>query len=119
MSPVLARYVPSDEQSFARLKQLCKFWPRVIAAQQSHILRDARYSASDTVRATMCAIARLKSQRYRHRKLVVNTCEMAPADRERLSEMISLWPGLSSRDQRRAVEYAELVTGYPVYVGNA
>ena len=102
---IQSRVITCDDASFARLLELCKTWPRVIAAQQSNILREAQALAVET-----------KPYGSR-RRLSIKVGGMGPTDRERLMEMVTLWPELSGKEQRKLVDYALLVAGSPAPAG--
>lgn len=95
-----------DTYSLAQLKLMRRIWPRVIAAQQSNIVRDAKNYASPV--SSRRDFLREDNQPFRSFALP-GTC--APTDVERLTELAELWQFISHRQRCELLELAQLVSG--------
>jgi hypothetical protein len=93
--------VRCDGDSISRLRELVQTWPRVIAAQQSNILRDAK----DRVTSEMLFRDAVSDYRVR---LPLNA--IAPTDGERLLELCELWPTLDGKTQIACLDTARFVS---------
>jgi hypothetical protein len=105
--------VKCDADSAARLRTIAKLWPRVIAAQQSNILRDAENYSDSNFRAHLRA-GDLTVNSQPSIRIRFNNEAMSPMDEIRLIELIELWSSLRPSSQEQLIDTVELVTGTAV-----